>query len=940
MRKRHIAVLVALCAAVAGPVPSPAYASSTPTTYFVDNSDPSACSDTGPGSQIEPFCTVQTAADAASVPGDTVEVMPGSYLEQVDISASGTPSAPITFETGASIGRLRGAVITSGSDWHSGFVLSGASNIVIDGFTVAEVRSGIVIDDSSDVTVDRVIAGSGSADNAPIQVNGTSSHVTLSRDEAEGGWHTPGIAIDASGSGDVVTSDFVSSETGDGGGISVMGSSGAVITGNTVVEQCAPGISIGDDANGTASGATIENNVVGPNMSGCTSPGAGIVVGSTADTAGAVLDYNDVYPGTGVDAYTWAGANYATAAALNAATGQGAADLNADPELEPGAGQIMSPTSPLISSANSDAPGELPTDASGAPRTCAPGVTESGVGHSACYDRGAYQYLDTVTLSGGSEPTTPVPIGTSLTANAGTASSSWGSATFDYAFDFGDGTVVDGAAPTAIHTYTKPGTYTLTEKVTSSFGGSSSSRARFVISPDVPFTYQLSTSASGTQAISAVATITSAWQLTDATIAFGDGYSAPAANGAVVHTYAKPGTYPVTLTVDNVNGDHGSVTQQFTTQGSAYTPVGPVRLLDTRHGTGAPEVKVAVNHSVALKIAGNGSIPSDATAVALNVTVTDTAGNGYISVTPSGASASVSNLNYLAGQTVTNYVIVPVGSDGQIELHDAGPAGGSVDLIADVSGYFTHTAGDDYSPVGPARVLDTRHNVGVPTGKVAPDHGISVGALGIPAGAIAVAVHVTVTDTTGNGWIAAEPDGAGTPTTSILNYLKGQTVSNTVIVPVAADGKIELYNGGGTGSVDLIGDVAGYFSAGSTEAYMPVAPYRSWDSRKNGTALTAGGDTSYDLAVDQDTSGVQQFPDSATLITNITVTDVTANGYLIAYGASSVRPGVSNLNYLEGQTVAGMSLLATSGPAQQIDIRNQSSGTGDVILDVFGYFAS
>ncbi len=83
--------------------------------------------------------------------------------------------------------------------------------------------------------------------------------------------------------------------------------------------------------------------------------------------------------------------------------------------------------------------------------------------------------------------------------------------------------------------------------------------------------------------------------------------------------------------------------------------------------------------------------------------------------------------------------------------------------------------------------------------------------------------------------------------------------------------------------------------------------------------MTAGSDTTYALAQDQDTQETQQLSDGATLLT---------------------RPGVSNLNYLKGQTVAGMSLSATNGPIQQLEIYNHSPGTGDVVLDVVGYFSS
>lgn len=75
-------------------------------------------------------------------------------------------------------------------------------------------------------------------------------------------------------------------------------------------------------------------------------------------------------------------------------------------------------------------------------------------------------------------------------------------------------------------------------------------------------------------------------------------------------------------------------------------------------------------------MAGVGGVPSTATAVALNVTVTDTTAASYLSVYPAGGSQpTVSNLNWTRGETVPNLVIVPVGTGGQTTFYnDAGSA--------------------------------------------------------------------------------------------------------------------------------------------------------------------------------------------------------------------------------------------------------------------------
>jgi hypothetical protein len=90
---------------------------------------------------------------------------------------------------------------------------------------------------------------------------------------------------------------------------------------------------------------------------------------------------------------------------------------------------------------------------------------------------------------------------------------------------------------------------------------------------------------------------------------------------------------------------------------------------------------------VALQVEGRGGVPvSGVSAVAVNVTVTQPTGSGYVTVYADGVPMPVaSNLNFVAGQTVPNLVIAPVGADGKIDLTvtDA-----SAQLIADVSGYY------------------------------------------------------------------------------------------------------------------------------------------------------------------------------------------------------------------------------------------------------------
>jgi hypothetical protein len=118
-----------------------------------------------------------------------------------------------------------------------------------------------------------------------------------------------------------------------------------------------------------------------------------------------------------------------------------------------------------------------------------------------------------------------------------------------------------------------------------------------------------------------------------------------------------------------------------------YTPVDPVRLLDTRVGSAANPVRTAVPAGGTLKLAVAGisgsPVPAGATAVALNVTVTAPQTAGYVSAAAAVPNGS-SSLNFVAGQTVANLVISKIAPDGTVSIYNG--SDGTVQLIADLQG--------------------------------------------------------------------------------------------------------------------------------------------------------------------------------------------------------------------------------------------------------------
>lgn len=119
-----------------------------------------------------------------------------------------------------------------------------------------------------------------------------------------------------------------------------------------------------------------------------------------------------------------------------------------------------------------------------------------------------------------------------------------------------------------------------------------------------------------------------------------------------------------------------------------FVPVSPTRLLDTRSTPNPLGENVALHHDWTVEVgtAGEAGIPSSgASAVALNVTMTRSQGEGYVTVYPAGrVRPGSSNLNAdKAGVTAPNHVQLATGTRG-VSFYSYG----GTDLVVDVFGWF------------------------------------------------------------------------------------------------------------------------------------------------------------------------------------------------------------------------------------------------------------
>lgn len=223
-----------------------------------------------------------------------------------------------------------------------------------------------------------------------------------------------------------------------------------------------------------------------------------------------------------------------------------------------------------------------------------------------------------------------------------------------------------------------------------------------------------------------------------------------------------------------------------------------------------PEV-VAPATIIRLQVAGRGGVPTaGVSAVVINVTAVDPTGPGYVQVAPTPVTVGASsNLNTATGRTIANLVVVPLGTGGAVDLYTTT----TVDLVADVAGYFTDASAANstaglFVPVTPSRQLDSREpgpRNPLPAGTTT---GIDVN--DISSDAIAVAGNLTATEAA-RGWVqlAAAPVPVGASSNLNVAYDR-QTIANAVVSPVAG-GLLEVHN---SAPAHVLLDVTGWFTGG------------------------------------------------------------------------------------------------------------------------------
>lgn len=247
--------------------------------------------------------------------------------------------------------------------------------------------------------------------------------------------------------------------------------------------------------------------------------------------------------------------------------------------------------------------------------------------------------------------------------------------------------------------------------------------------------------------------------------------------------------------------------------------------------------------------------------------------------------------------------------------------------------------------VEPARFLDTRDLPTIDglfsnTGRVGAKRILEVDIAGrgeVPEDAVGVVANLTVTEAGGHGHATLFPCDDTPPTASNLNYVPGDTVANTSIVKLDAEGQVCVFT---FAEAHFVIDVGGYVPAGSPAQL--VDPVRLLETREEPGKVTVdgesqgGGPVPADSVVEVQVAGRSGIDgDARTAFVTATAVAPADNGYLKLFPCGK-QPHSSTVNYGTGEVVPNGQVVELSDTGS---LCIYTKAETHILLDFNGFLA-
>lgn len=399
----------------------------------------------------------------------------------------------------------------------------------------------------------------------------------------------------------------------------------------------------------------------------------------------------------------------------------------------------------------------------------------------------------------------------------------------------------------------------------------------------------------------------------------------------ITHKRVGAGAVTVLLVLDLA---YAAVASADPAVAGTYNTLAVHRLVDTRSGVGAPKHTLGARQTLSFNATSSLSGKS-VSAVSLTVTAINQKSSGYLTVYTGTARPTTSTLNFIAGESTPNAVVVDTHSSGVVKIYNG--SSGTVDVAADLAGYWTGgavSAPGALKTVAPTRIVDSRL-----THKPIPALGdVSVqvtGKAGVPADASAVVANLVAVAPTKVGYLTAtagSTDQTDDSRTSTLNVSAHTVRAALAVVPFNTDGTISLHNGSAA-SMNYVVDVEGFITGGSASAdgsLVANTPYRAADSRTDGRRIAGHGNRVVPL-----------FPAGSpnlfkAVIVGVTAVGSTAQGNFVGWDGTGSPPSTSVTNFRNASPRTGTAIVPVNADGS-ITIHNAAPGPVDVIVDVQGF---
>lgn len=358
----------------------------------------------------------------------------------------------------------------------------------------------------------------------------------------------------------------------------------------------------------------------------------------------------------------------------------------------------------------------------------------------------------------------------------------------------------------------------------------------------------------------------------------------------------------------------------------SYEAVTPVRLVDTRDGTGGVAAPVGAGCTLRLDL-DLAPVPTDATAVSLSLTA-EAERAGFLTVYPcANGRPGTSNLNPRPGIATPNLVIGTPDVNREVCVYSLF----ETDLIVDLAGWWS-PGPDRFRSIAPVRAVDTRTTDSVPL-PAGTELAVVLAGDEVPADATAASVNLTATDTAGDGFLVAYPCGTEPPLASNVNFRRGETRAVAAIVGIGTGGAACVSS---NVAVEVVVDVNGYYAP--APQFGPSAALRPTTGTRIANSLDGAGGWTGPFTADvvrslDPVAGTPNGPEATAVTVNVTALNAAAPGFTTVYPCGGTPPVVSSVNFAPGEVTTN---LVTVDLAADRTLCFLTSTKVDLIVDLFG----